>query len=337
MIVFSSSKYFEQIYKALTKADFKIDSLVSECPKPAGRGLKICPNPAQIFAEKINLPVITDLKYLPNYKLQTTNYKPFDLGLIFAYGQIIPDKIIEKFKYGILNIHPSLLPKYRGPTPLQTALLNGDQKTGFSIIKICGKCDAGDIIFQEEVEITLEDDCGNLMEKVMKNAIAALPKVCQKYISGESQPVEPRRQESAAPPVLRRAEPSEAHPPSPRLRGDYPVRIHPQTGVWGVLRRRVKQNESEATYTKKLNKSDGLISRNDNAQTTLNKIRAFSIWPKAYLMIDGKKIIFYSGKIENGKLAIGEIQMAGKNRMSFSQFKNGYGELLTKMPDFVKV
>jgi methionyl-tRNA formyltransferase len=195
--------------------------------------------------------------------------------------------VINKFKHGILNIHPSLLPKYRGASPIISAILNGDEKTGYSIILTDTTCDTGKIVAQEQVAILENDDHNTLKEKIMNLAIKNLPEIIKEFLAGKITP--------------------------------YP------------------QNEKFATLTSKIKKTDGLILASDNARTAFNKIRAFSDWPKAYFEIDNKRIIVHSAKIENSKLLINEIQLAGKNKVKFSEFRNGYSDLLTKMPDFVNI
>lgn len=287
MVIFSSSDYFEQIYESLTKAGFKIDYLVTECPKPAGRGLKICPNPAHCFAQSVNLPVITDLIDLSHQRPTTGDKRPYDLGLIHAYGQIIPQNIIDKFEHGILNIHPSLLPKYRGASPIITPILNGDKKTGYSIILTDANCDTGAIVAQKEVNISENDTHDTLREKIMTLAISDLPEIIKDYLS---------------------------------------VKIK--------LR---QQSEKLATMTSKIKKSDGLISESDNAKIAYNKIRAFSPWPKAYFIIDGKRIIIHAAKLEDNKISLLTVQLEGRNKINFSDFKRGYSGLLTKFPKFVRI
>ncbi len=95
-------------------------------------------SPVKIIAEKYNIPVGHSMSNIKDLKP--------DLVVVAAYGQILPKKILETPKYDCLNVHPSLLPKYRGPSPIQTAILNGDSETGVSIIKMAEKVDAGEII-----------------------------------------------------------------------------------------------------------------------------------------------------------------------------------------------
>lgn len=91
-----------------------------------------------------------------------------DIGIVASFGQIIPKKTIDLFPRGILNIHPSLLPQYRGPTPVQTALLNGDRQTGVTIIKLDEKVDHGGVLAQEEYEISSKDTAKSLHQTLFK-------------------------------------------------------------------------------------------------------------------------------------------------------------------------
>ena len=118
--------------------------VVTAPDKPVGRKKIITPPPVKIVAQKYNIPV-SQPEILVNSKSQITNSKP-DLIIVAAYGQILPKEILEIPKYGCLNVHPSLLPKYRGASPIQYAILNEDKETGVTIILMDKKMDHGKII-----------------------------------------------------------------------------------------------------------------------------------------------------------------------------------------------
>src|SRR5262245_26739770 len=101
--------------------------IVCNPDKPAGRNLEMTPPPTKLWAEENNIPYIQDFKELK---------EGFDLFVVVAYGKIIPKEILDLAKSGTLNLHPSLLPKYRGPSPIVSAILNGDTETGVTIIKL---------------------------------------------------------------------------------------------------------------------------------------------------------------------------------------------------------
>jgi methionyl-tRNA formyltransferase len=108
-----------------------------------------------------------------------------EVGIVADFGLKIPKKLIDVFPMGIINIHPSLLPKYRGPTPVQSAILNGDRKTGLTFIKIDEKIDHGPIIHQEEHDISQKDNSESLYSHLFKRAGRILPEILKAYEKGD--------------------------------------------------------------------------------------------------------------------------------------------------------
>lgn len=108
-----------------------------------------------------------------------------EIGIVADFGLIIPQELIDVFPNGIINIHPSLLPIYRGPTPVQTALLNGDIKTGLTIIKIDDELDHGPILFQEERIINPGDTTPLLLKELFERSAQILPDIIEGYMEGE--------------------------------------------------------------------------------------------------------------------------------------------------------
>lgn len=113
-----------------------------------------------------------------------------DLGVVAAYGRILTKNELNAPKYGCINVHPSLLPKYRGPTPVQTAILNGDKKTGVTIIKLDEEIDHGPVMAQTEEPIFSADTSASLYERLFEKGAQLLPKVLKKYINGRLMPKE---------------------------------------------------------------------------------------------------------------------------------------------------
>ncbi len=108
-----------------------------------------------------------------------------EVAVLAAYGKILPKKVLEHFNSGILNIHPSLLPKYRGPSPVQTAILNGDKKTGVTVIRLDEEMDHGPILGQEEIEISKNDTAQTLYEKLFPLGAKIIAKNLDKYVKSE--------------------------------------------------------------------------------------------------------------------------------------------------------
>lgn len=117
-----------------------------------------------------------------------------DLGVVAAYGRILTKNQLNAPKYGCINVHPSLLPKYRGPSPIQAAILNGDKVSGITIIKMDEEVDHGPIIYQEELELSDSDNFDTLSKKMFQRASEILPQVINDYTLGE---IKPRLQNNA--------------------------------------------------------------------------------------------------------------------------------------------
>lgn len=122
--------------------------------------------PVKKLAKNNNIPVFSPDK-IKNDFFAVIDYKP-DIIITCAYGQLIPDSLLNYPKYGCINIHASLLPKYRGGAPIQYSIMNGDNKTGITIMYMENKMDAGNIIYQEEINLDIKDNLDTLSEKLSK-------------------------------------------------------------------------------------------------------------------------------------------------------------------------
>ncbi len=140
-------------------------------------------------AEKLGIPIYFT-KNNDEINEIIAKYQP-EIGVLSAYGKIIKDETIEAFPFGIINIHPSLLPKYRGTTPIESALLNNDEETGVSVMRLAHDMDAGNILAQETVKITPETTKQSLYEELStlgaKLIVDVLPRVLDKSIAETAQ------------------------------------------------------------------------------------------------------------------------------------------------------
>ncbi|MBI4035800.1 hypothetical protein HY383_02540 [Candidatus Daviesbacteria bacterium] len=119
-----------------------------------------------------------------------------DLAVVAAYGKILTTEELNTPKYGCINIHPSLLPKYRGPSPIQSTILNGDKFSGISIIKMDKEVDHGPIIYQEQLELSSSDTFDTLSKKMFLKSAEVLPKIITEFIEGKIKP-EPQNHQLA--------------------------------------------------------------------------------------------------------------------------------------------
>jgi methionyl-tRNA formyltransferase len=145
--------------------------VITNPDRPAGRGLALTKSPTKIVAEKYNIPVLTpekiDTEFINILKNQISHMSDmWELNIVVAYGKILPEELINAPELGTINIHYSLLPKYRGASPVEACLLNGDIETGVSIQKMRYKLDSGPIISEEKIQIEPDETKIDLLEKL---------------------------------------------------------------------------------------------------------------------------------------------------------------------------
>lgn len=226
-----------------------------------------------------------------------------DLIVTAAYGQFVPKKILDHPKYRAINVHGSILPKYRGGAPIQRAIINGDAETGITIMYMDRRMDAGDILRIEKIPILDEDTQDTMFEKLSILGSKMIVDVINDLRMGKIIPI--------------------------------------------------PQDESKATYAYNLTKQDELIDFNNTARGVFNQIRGLNSNPGAYFILDGINIKVYNSKVVdkttqekpgiiigvnkdsfeiscggNTVIALTEVQMPGKKRMSARDFLNGNGRNL---------
>jgi len=197
IVFLGSSEFSQPILEGLIKNQAsQVILVITEPDKPAGRGQKITASPIKLLAQKYKIPVFQPVKLDKNFTLQLKNQAP-DLIVVASYGQILPADILSLPKYGCLNIHPSLLPKYRGPTPLQATILAGEKKAGISIIKMDEKIDHGPILSQKSLKISNSETTSSLSEKLSKLGAQLLLHMLPLYLKGKIKP-KPQNEEQAS-------------------------------------------------------------------------------------------------------------------------------------------
>jgi len=185
IVFFGSDENSAKLLAELIQADYNIELVVTKTNKKTGRSRK--QNPVKKIAEQSNLKIaekdrLNDLESIKIIKNTQAN-----LAILLSYGTMIPPEILDSFPLGIINIHPSLLPQYRGPSPVQTTLLNGDRETGVSIMLLSKKMDAGPIIVQGKINIELKDNHETLNNKLFSLGNRLLLGNLQKYINQKIQ------------------------------------------------------------------------------------------------------------------------------------------------------
>jgi len=285
-----------KILQALNR-QYNVELVVTQSDKPVGRKKEIVFNPVKKFA------IDNNLKFLQPEKLKDNNefiealkiINP-DIICVAAYGKILTKEILNLPKYGCINLHASLLPKYRGAAPINRAIINGEKETGITIMKMDSGMDTGNIISRYKIKIKNDDDTFLLTEKLSELGAKKLTEFIGDLISHKN----------------------------------YKHR---------------KQNERESTLAPKINKKDGLINWQEDANVIRNLIRGCNPWPIAFTNLSDKTVKIFRAEIDNslnlspgkiknkggrlivscGKesLEITEIQKSGQKRISGKEFLNG--------------
>ena len=169
-IVFMGTPDFaRKSLEAIYNKGHEIIGVVTNPDKPKGRGMKMIMSPVKEFAIEKNIPIYQPIKVRNNEEFieEIKNLKP-DVICVVAYGKILPKEILEIPEKGCINVHGSLLPKYRGAAPIQWAVLNGEEKTGITTMYMDIGMDTGDMILKKEVEIGEDETTGELWERLSK-------------------------------------------------------------------------------------------------------------------------------------------------------------------------
>ncbi len=186
-IYFGTSEFAATILEKLLDANMAPVAVVTQPDRPAGRGKKLQEPPVKKIAQNGAIPLLQPERIM-NDELGIRNLKP-DLFIVAAYGEIIPKSILDIPKHGCINVHPSLLPKYRGPSPIQTAIVNGDKETGVTLILLDEAVDHGPIIADCRLQIADFIIAPELEKELATMGAELMIKTIPEWIAGEITPV----------------------------------------------------------------------------------------------------------------------------------------------------
>ena len=295
IVYMGSGLYGSIVLKELDNTQIDIKSIYVKSKQIISRKNKS----VSFFQEYNNDPRLHRISRFSESDIKMIETSAPDLILVASFGLILPDSILKIPTYGVINIHPSLLPKYRGPSPISTAMIDGEKFTGVSIMKMVKELDAGPILEQDKIEIDYNLNSNELGIELFKIGAQKLNLLFSKLMTNEIT--------------------------------EY------------------SQNNSKATYTKIIKKSDGHIQLLDTVDEIYRKYRAYYDWPGIYSYWNNKRIIFKELKINNktnidknllgkvedlnndslvinardGQLLISKLQIEGSKAMSASVFVNG--------------
>jgi len=176
------------LQELISSKSFEIAGVVTQPDQPKGRGMKLQASPVKKLAQQKNLPVLQpDRARDENFIKQLAALQP-ELIVVAAYGQILPKAILELPRFGCINVHASLLPKYRGAAPIQHPILNGDSETGITIMKMDAGLDTGDMLTQDKTQITANDNFETLHNRLAEIGAKLLVRTIPDFIAGKIQP-----------------------------------------------------------------------------------------------------------------------------------------------------
>ena len=174
--------------RLIASPEFQLAAVVTQPDQPKGRGLKLQPSPVKEVAQQHNLTILQPQRAREDsFIQQLAELKP-ELIAVAAYGQILPKAILDLPRFDCLNVHTSLLPKYRGAAPIQHAILNGDSLTGVTIMKMDVGLDTGDILAQEQTPIEAADNSQTLHDRLATIGAELLVRTITQFVSGAIQP-----------------------------------------------------------------------------------------------------------------------------------------------------
>ena len=302
IIFMGTSDFARDILAGLLEAHFNIIAVYTRPEKKSGHTQKQNNSPVKELAIAGKIPVFQPDRFTKDKVGELKQLKP-DIIIVAAFGKILPESVLEIPGFGCLNVHTSLLPKFRGPSPIQNALLNGEKKTGITIILMDKGIDTGDILNQKTIPIENQDDSKTLYKKCSQEGISILLETIPLWIE---------------------------------------KKIVPQ-----------RQDDSKASLCQLIEREDGKIIWEEEAENIYNKYKAFYLWPEIFCFwmnndslqrIKLKKIIlqkydpqtlYNPGEVFEvgdkigvqtlkGVIVLEEIQLEGKATMSIKDFLNGY-------------
>lgn len=283
--------------EAIIQSKHEVAAVVTQPDKPKGRSKTPTAPPVKEAALSHGIPVLQPIRVRERESLEEIQSFGPDIIVVAAFGQILPRELLDMPKFGCINVHASLLPKYRGAAPIQRAIMDGESRTGVTIMKMEEGLDTGDMILKRALAIEPKETGGSLFDRL--SAVGA--KLCVEALS----------------------------------------LIEEGKAVYE------KQDDSQSTYAKMLKKETGKIDWNQDARSIERLIRALNPWPSAYTYLNGAVMKIWEADvleadgrgtpgeiIESGKsgllvqtgagvLALREVQLAGKKRMSVGDFLRG--------------
>ncbi|MDF7638733.1 methionyl-tRNA formyltransferase [Lactobacillus sp. ESL0791] len=287
------------ILEGLVEKGYEVKAVVTQPDKKVGRKQLVTKTPAKIAAEKLGLRVFQPVKLRKSPEIEELIAMHADLIITAAYGQFLPSRFLESVKIAAVNVHGSLLPKYRGGAPIQYALLNGDAETGITIMKMVKKMDAGVMYAQQALKIEPSDTAGSLFSKLALIGRDLLLETLPRIIAGTAKQVTQDESKVIFSPNISKAQEQIKLEITATQANNLVRALNPDPGAYLLVGgQRLKIWQAEVSPEKTSLEAGKLIA-NDTRFA----------------------ISFADGTVLN----LLEVQPAGKKRMKIKNFLNGQG------------
>ncbi|MCH5254621.1 MAG: methionyl-tRNA formyltransferase [Lachnospiraceae bacterium] len=295
--------------EALIKAGHQITAVVTQPDKPKGRGKELQMSPVKQCALKYDIPVFQPVKIKAQEEVSILRNFEADIFIVAAFGQILSEEILKMPRFGCINIHASLLPKYRGAGPIQRVILEGEKETGITIMQMDQGIDTGDILLQSAFPIDPKETGDSLHDKLAEEGARLIVEALEKIEAGEITPRKQKEEEASYAGMLQKSM----------------GRIDWNKDAAQIERMVRGLNSWPSAYTtyrgKTLKIWDSDISENETASEEVVPGMVTAVKKDAIYVRTGEK-----------ELRITELQLEGKKRMAVKDFLLGYqikaGEML---------
>lgn len=279
------------------REEVEIVGVITQPDRPKGRKKVLTPPPVKIEAEKLNLPIFQPEKLRAEDVVQKILALKPDLIVTAAYGQILPESILSAPRLGCINVHASLLPKYRGGAPIHHAIINGEKETGVTIMYMVKELDAGDMIVQRSIPITKQDHVGSMHEKLSLLGAELLNEILPSLIRNEVKAVPQNHEEATYAPNIKR-EDERIDWSRSAMELDCQIRgLHPFPGAYTTWRGKTFKIWWAEPLDIEVNVSPGVVMK-----------------------VDNEGIVVATGQ---GALRLVEVQPFGRKKMTAKEFVLG--------------
>lgn len=290
------------VLEGIISHGYNVVAVIAQPDRPVGRKKVLEPVPTKVVAEKYHLPVYQPVKIRKEFDFVKELHP--DVIITLAYGQIVPQGLLDIPRLGCINLHGSLLPKYRGAAPIQYALMNNEKETGMTLMKMVKEMDAGEMYAVEKVSISIEDNSTSLFNKMAEAALTLILRELPAYLDGKLTGIpQDESQVSFAPSIKPEEEKLDLNKSKEELFG-YIRALSDTPGAYLYLNDlKLKIYRSEIISNELLGEVGEIVKAD-------------------------KKGLYL--QTANGLLSLKEVQLEGKKRMDFLSFENGHPHLLGK-------